>query len=62
MVTRGGASTRRRKGLPVVILNEPAGEVKDLCFGNERSFAAAQDDNPGGYCAYLYDWVSSSMK
>jgi MFS family permease len=34
------------KGLPVVILNEPAGDVKDLCFGNKRSFAAAQDDKP----------------
>jgi hypothetical protein len=29
-----------RKGLPVVILNEPAGDVKDLSFENERSFAA----------------------
>jgi hypothetical protein len=27
-------------------LSKPAGAAKDLCFGNERSFAAAQDDNP----------------
>jgi hypothetical protein len=40
--------------LPVVILNESAGEVKDLCFGNESSFAAAQDDNPKGISATFY--------
>ncbi len=38
------ASTGGEKGFLVVILNEPAGNVKDLCFENERSFAAAQDD------------------
>jgi hypothetical protein len=36
---RGGG-----KGASVVILNAPAGEVKDLSFLKQRSFAAAQDD------------------
>jgi len=31
-------------GFLTVILNESADGVKDLCFVNERSFAAAQDD------------------
>ena len=38
-----------------VILSEPAGRAKDLCFGNERSFAAAQDDNPKDGKLYFYE-------
>ena len=34
------------KGLLIVMLSEPAGGAKDLCFVNRRSFAAAQDDKP----------------
>jgi len=28
------------------MLSAPAGRAKDLCFGNERSFAAAQHNKP----------------
>ncbi len=41
------------KGLPVVILNAPASEVKDRLFPKQRSFAAAQDDKPERNFRYL---------
>jgi hypothetical protein len=48
-----GARTRRRKVFLIVILNEPAGDVKDLSFLKQRAFAAAQDDKPKSDFRYL---------
>ena len=62
------ADDRENQGLSpvaeqqVVIPSEPAGDTKDLCFGNERSFAAAQDDKPSGdFCGLVLADLQSSL-
>jgi hypothetical protein len=51
---RSGSSTRRRKRVAGCHPERSRSAAKDLSFPKQRSFVAAQDDNPKGISASLY--------